>query len=227
LYVRDEIGIANESIVDARQRFDLRIGERNVAALETALLGAFQINNAAVAATLFSLWLRQTQPDHDPARVEAAIRSGLSDARWPGRLETISDAPLMVIDVGHTPDGIRQALAGLYAAYGESGWILVLGVSRDKAAADIVAALAPSFDTIICSAAYHKGAPAEVIAEAARAANPRAQIHTAATVADAVREARVLAARLDARVYVAGGLFLAIEFAEVTRGGRAEELRFF
>jgi len=227
LFISDEIGIDNATIADARQRFDLRIADHTYVALETSLLGPFQVNNAAIAASLFALWLRQSGTDHDPARLDAAIRHGLRDARWPGRLETISTEPLTVIDVGHTPDGIRQALAGLRAAHGESGWILVLGASRDKNAAEIVAALAPSFDAIVCSSAHHKGAPAEVIAEAARAANPRAEIVTAATVADAVREARVLAERLDARIYVAGGLFLAIEFAAVTQGGRAEDLRFF
>ncbi|MGP9813219.1 bifunctional folylpolyglutamate synthase/dihydrofolate synthase [Rhodopseudomonas sp. NSM] len=227
LYVRDEIGVEAEALVDAKQRFDLRLGDTDYMALETTLLGAFQINNAAIAATLFASWLKQPQPARDSARLDAAIRNGLSEARWPGRLEAISTQPLTVIDVGHTPDGIRQALAGLHAAHGDSGWILVLGVSRDKAAGEIVSALAPMFDTIVCSAAHHKGAPAEVIAEAARAANPRAGIHTAATVADAVQQARALAERLGARIYVAGGLFLAIEFATVLRGGRAEELRFF
>ncbi|MFC0240344.1 bifunctional folylpolyglutamate synthase/dihydrofolate synthase [Rhodopseudomonas telluris] len=227
LYVGDRIGIANATIADATQRFDLRIGDADYRGLETSLLGAFQLNNAAVAAAMASLWLRHARPDSDPKRLDAAIRDGLRDARWPGRLETISTQPLTVIDVGHTPDGIRQALAGLTAAHGPHGWLLVLGVSRDKAAADIVHALAPQFETIVCSSAHHKGAPADVIAEAARAANPRAEVYTAPTIADAVHDARALAERLGARIYVAGGLFLAIEFAAVLRGGRAEDLRFF
>ncbi|KPG01916.1 bifunctional folylpolyglutamate synthase/dihydrofolate synthase [Rhodopseudomonas sp. AAP120] len=227
LYVGDEIALTNAAIVDATQRFHLRIGERNYPGLQTSLLGAFQLNNAAIAATLLSLWLQRARPEADAARLDRAIRSGLRDARWPGRLETISNEPLTVIDVGHTPDGIRQALAGLHAAHGPRGWLLVLGVSRDKAAAEIVNALAPQFDTIVCSSAHHKGAPADVIAEAARAANPRAEVHVAPTIADAVRDARALAERLNARIYVAGGLFLAIEFAAVLRGGRAEDLRFF
>ncbi|MCP9627768.1 bifunctional folylpolyglutamate synthase/dihydrofolate synthase [Rhodopseudomonas palustris] len=227
LYIGDETAITNAAIVDATQRFDLRIGERNYVGLETSLLGAFQLNNAAIAATLLSLWLQRARPEADAAQLDRAIRRGLRDARWPGRLETISAQPLTVIDVGHTPDGIRQALAGLHAAHGPQGWLLVLGVSRDKAAAEIVNALAPQFDTILCSSAHHKGAPADVIAEAARAANPRADIHVAPTIADAVCEARALAERLNARIYVAGGLFLAIEFAAVLRGGRAEDMRFF
>ena len=36
-----------------------------------------------------------------------------------------------------------------------------------------------------------------------------------------------LAAERGRKIYVAGGLFLAIEYAVVARGGRAEELDFF
>ena len=122
--------------------------------------GAVQFNNAAIAITLFLLWLQRVQPRKAPDRIETAIRTGLRDTRWPGRLEIIAQDPLTVIDVGHTPDGIRQSLASLKAIHGAEGWILVTGASGDKKADEIVGALAPSFDTIICTAAYHKGADA-------------------------------------------------------------------
>ncbi len=108
------------------------------------------------------------------------MRAGLRETRWPGRLEIIAQDPLTVIDVGHTPDGIRQSLASLKAIHGAEDWILVTGASGDKKADEIVGALAPSFDTIICTAAYHKGAAPQDIAAAARRANPAAEIHVAA-----------------------------------------------
>ena len=147
--------------------------------------------------------------------------------RWPGRLEVILQDPLTVIDVGHTPDGIRQSLTGLSALHGAGDWILVTGVSRDKKADEIVGALAPSFDTIICTAALHKGADAQEIASAAARANLAADVRIAATIADAVRVAQELATSKQRRIYVAGGLFLAIEYATVAKGGRAEDLTFF
>ena len=101
------------------------------------------------------------------------------------------------------------------------------GVSIDKKAGEIVGALAPSFDTIICTRAYHKGMDAENIAAAARKANPQAAIHVAATVEDAVALSQRLAASRNQKIYVAGGLFLAIEYATVARGGRPRELNFF
>lgn len=227
LFVRDEIGIDGEQASASGQRFDYRFGDHDYRGLETHLLGTVQFNNAAIAVTLFLLWLQRAEPRRSPERIDAAIRAGLRDTQWPGRLEVIAQDPLTVIDVGHTPDGIRQSLASLKAIHGAENWILVTGASGDKKADEIVGNLAPSFDTIIATTAHHKGADAKSIAAAARLANPAADIHVADTIEDAVRLARELAAARERRLYVAGGLFLAIEYATAARGGRAQDLRFF
>jgi dihydrofolate synthase/folylpolyglutamate synthase len=225
LFVREQIAIAGET--PSRPRFDYHFEEHHFPALDVGLAGGFQFNNAAIAATLFLLWLRETRPQATPAAIEAAIRSGLRATRWPGRLEVIDENPLVVIDVGHTPDGIRQSLASLRSIHGADDWILVLGVSADKKADEIVAALAPSFRTIVCTRAQHKGADVETIAAAVRRSNPDAAIHVAATIEEAVDLSRALAASRRGKIYVAGGLFLAIEYATVARGGNASDLRFF
>jgi dihydrofolate synthase / folylpolyglutamate synthase len=226
-FVRDDIRIGGEIATASGQRFDFEFGPYEFASLDIGLPGAFQFNNAAIAAALFLLWLRRVRPGADAAGVEAAVRSGLGDINWPGRLEIIRDDPLTVIDVGHTPDAIRQSLASLRAIHGAEDWILVVGISGDKNAEEIVGALAPSFDTIIATRAHHKGADAAIIAGVVRQANPRADVHAAATVAEAVALSQQLAAARKRRIYVAGGLFLAIEYATVFRGGRADELKFF
>ena len=227
LFVRDEIAIAGETASASGQQFDFRFADYDFDCLETSLNGAFQINNAAIAVALFLLWVERAQSGKTPADIEAAVRSGLRITCWPGRLEVIKPQPLTVVDVGHTPDGIRQSLASLKAIHGAEGWILVVGISFDKNADEIVEALAPSFDAVIATTAHHKGADANDIAEAMRKANPRATVHIAATIEDAVGVSQKLAAAQKRKVYVAGGLFLAIEYATVARGGRAEDLNFF
>ena len=227
LFVRDQIAIGGESAAATGQRFDFGFGACEYRSLETSLLGAFQFNNAAIAVALFLLWLQTVRSGETSRKIESTVRSGLRDISWPGRLEMIQQEPLTVVDVGHTPDGIRQSLASLKAIYGREGWILVVGVSIDKKAGEIVGALAPSFDTVICTAAHHKGMDAGNIAAAARQANPQATIHLAATIEDAVRTSQTLAASQNRKIYVAGGLFLAIEYAVVAKGGRAQDLDFF
>jgi dihydrofolate synthase/folylpolyglutamate synthase len=227
LFVRDEIRIGGETVSASGQRFDFGFEDREFRSLDTPLIGAFQLNNAAIAIALLLRWLEQARPAESLAGIEAAVRSGLRDTHWPGRLEVIAQSPLTVIDVGHTPDGIRQSLAGLKAAYGARDWILVIGVSFDKKADDIAGALAPSFDTIICTAAHHKGGDATAIAAMVRKINPPADVRIAATIEDAFSASQALAVSLDRTIYVAGGLFTAIEFAAVARGMRAQDLDFF
>jgi dihydrofolate synthase/folylpolyglutamate synthase len=235
LFVRDSVGIGGESARPSGQQFDFAFEGFEFRSLETSLLGTFQFNNAAIATALFLLWLRQPAPDlirgehpkQTPAEIETAVRNGLREARWPGRLEVIRHDPLTVIDVGHTPDGIKQSLASLTAVYGREGWILVVGVSTDKKVSEIVDALAPSFDTIICTAAHHKGMAATSIAAATREANPDAAIEIAAAIENAVAVSQALAASENRKIYVAGGLFLGVEYAAVMRGDRAQDLNFF
>jgi dihydrofolate synthase / folylpolyglutamate synthase len=227
LFVRDQIVIGGEIISPSAQRFDFNFRDYDFSALDIGLLGSFQFNNAAVAIALFLLWLERMRPKEARTGIETAVRAGLRDIHWPGRLEIITQEPLTIIDVGHTPDGIRQSLASLTAAYGARDWILVAGISFDKKLEEIAGALAPSFDTIICTRAHHKGAEAEALAAAVQKINPQATVHVAATIAEAVSLSQTLAASLNRKIYVAGGLFTAIEFAVVARGGRAQDLNFF
>ena len=226
LFVRDEVAISNPSILAGGQQFDFAFHNHDFRALDVALPGGFQLNNAAMAAASFIGWMARMRPS-EAERVETAVRNGLRKARWPGRLETIAHDPLTVIDVGHTPDGIRRSLAGLHETYGAQDWILVAGVSFDKKAGEIANALAPHFGTIICTSAHHKGGDAAALAAAMRSAHPDAHIEMAATIEQAYGASRALAAFLNKRIYVAGGLFTATEYAAIARGLDAKSLAFF
>jgi dihydrofolate synthase / folylpolyglutamate synthase len=184
---------------------------------EAPLLGQYQRANAALALSL----------TRDMAALdEAAASRGFANVRWPGRLEVLSDDPLVVIDVGHTPAAVAAALAGLQELAADRDAVLVCGASQDKDVAAIVDALAPHFSTIICAAARHKGAAASQIAAAASAANPQAELVLAEDVADARRLA-LARAGADGALYVAGGLFLAAEFRALHLGRDPATLLFF
>ena len=227
LFVRDDVRIASETIEAANQPFSFAYGGHNFQRLYLALPGSFQVNNAAVAIALLLCWLERTRPEASAGDIEKAVRSGLCGTRWPGRLEAIASNPLTVIDVGHTPDGIRQSLTGLHQTYGARDWILVIGVSFDKRAAEIAEILAPAFSTIVCTAARHKGGDAALLAALVARANPKAEVRIAATIEQAFDASQSLAISLNQRIYVAGGLFTAIEYAAIGRGLDASELAFF
>jgi dihydrofolate synthase/folylpolyglutamate synthase len=178
--------------------------------------GAHQKDNAALALSL----AQALAPLSD-----GQIAAGLAGTRWPGRLEILSSDPLIVIDVGHTPDGVTRALEGFLAMRGERASVLVCGVSSDKDAGAIIERLAPAFATIVCVAAQHKGAQAASIAAYAHNANPAAEITLSESVTDARRFA--LAKAKGGAIYVAGGLFLAAEFKAVHLGRDPASLLFF
>lgn len=227
LHLGDEIRIGNVFASAKGQTFNCRLGAFDLRALELTLIGEFQLNNAAIAAALFIIWMQHMHPDAATNALDHAVRTGLRDTKWPGRLEVVQKAPLTVVDVGHTPDGVAQALKSLYAVHGDDNWILVLGVSGDKNVDDIARHLAPRFGTIVCTRAYHKGEDARIVGAAARKAHPTARIHVANEIEDAVRLSQQLARTVPRKVYVAGGLFVAIEYATVLRGGKAQDLVFF
>jgi dihydrofolate synthase/folylpolyglutamate synthase len=182
--------------------------------LETPLPGVHQGQNLALALAL----ARDLRGISDEEAREA-----LASTRWPGRLEVINDDPLIVIDVGHTPAGVRAAREG-FAAMAEPA-VLVCGSSRDKNVDELIAALAPGFSTIICAAARHKGASPAEIAAHAQAANAGAEIIIAESVADA-RDLALSKAR-GRSIFVAGGLFLAAEFRALHLGRDPASLAFF
>jgi dihydrofolate synthase/folylpolyglutamate synthase len=188
-----------------------------VPALSNApLAGAHQQSNAGLA-----VWLARSLAPLDTAQV----RSGFDATRWPGRLEMLSRDPLEVIDVGHTPDGVRASLSGFRAMHAGGPSVLVCGVSADKDVAGIVSALAPGFDVVVCAPARHKGAPPALIAAHAQSANPDAEIVLADSVAEARRLA--LAKAAGGAIYAAGGLFLAAEYKAVHLGRDPASLAFF
>jgi len=185
--------------------------------LEPPLAGRHQRSNAALA-----LALARDMISLD----DAAAQQRLAATRWLGRLEILSEEPLVVIDVGHTPDAIAVALEGFQALAGGRRAVLICGASQDKDVGAIAGSLARAFPTIICAAARHKGAPAAGIAAHASEANPHAELVLAENVADARRLALARAGQ-DGAVYVAGGLFLAAEFRAIHLGRDPATLLFF
>jgi dihydrofolate synthase/folylpolyglutamate synthase len=80
---------------------------------------------------------------------DAALRSGIADARWPGRLETIAGTPPLLLDGAHNPAGV----AALVEALGDLHYrrlLLVLGVMADKDVGGMVSALAPLTSACYC-----------------------------------------------------------------------------
>lgn len=104
------------------------------------LHGTYQGANAAVAVALAER-LREKYPGLDPS----TIATGIETARWPCRLEQVLDSPPVIIDTTHTAAGARELVQQVPQC------AVVLAVSEDKNAADILAALDSIADPLILS----------------------------------------------------------------------------
>ena len=168
------------------------------AALPRGLAGAHQISNAAVA-----ICLAETLERAGVRIGTEAIARGLAGVRWPGRLERVDvGGRAVVIDAAHNAAGAR-VLAAYLAGTVREPVTLLFGAMRDKAVAEMLAALAPEAAEIICTTAPSPRAmPAGEIAEIAR------RVHARVRAVDDPFAALAGALELDRPTVIAGSIFL-------------------
>lgn len=95
--------------------------------LRINLLGSYQPRNAAIVVSAVEI-LRQNGFEIS----DAALRTGLSEAKWQGRFEILSLEPLMIFDGAHNPQGIEAAVESIKLYFKEQKVCLVTGVLKDK-----------------------------------------------------------------------------------------------
>jgi dihydrofolate synthase/folylpolyglutamate synthase len=164
-----------------------------------ALLGVFQPGNALLAAAAARAL----------GASDAAVRGGLAGVRWPGRFQLIRAVPPVIVDGAHNPAGARALAASLAAYFPGRRGTLVVGISADKNLAEILGALVPWAERVICTAADHpRAASPETLAALARqaAGDPRVRVETAPSPPEALRLA--LFEPDTPMVCVAGSLFM-------------------
>ncbi len=121
------------------------------------LLGRHQVENAVSAVAALDV-LRERGFDL-PA---AAVREGLGEVEWLGRLEILSQEPLVVVDSAHNPYSASTLREAVEEWYPERSWVLVFGASIDKDVKGMLEALVPISDYIIVTRADHPRAMAPI-----------------------------------------------------------------
>ncbi len=167
------------------------------------LPGAHQISNAGLA---IAMLLASPLPPG-----ETAIRAGLQSARWPARLQRLSNGPLTVglpdrilwLDGGHNPDA-GAALGAHFAA--SEPLHLVIGMLANKDPRAIIDPLAGRIASITAlPVPGHDDHPPRVFGDMAdRLAVP---FYSAANISDALAGLKAL----QGDILIAGSLYLAGE----------------
>ena len=153
---------------------------------------------------------------------EPSLRNGISDARWPGRMEMVAGNPPLLLDGAHNPAG-AAALAQSLADCRYRRLLLVLGVMSDKDVPGIVSALAPLAATCYCvSPAIERSM--DDTALAARITEAGITAIACGTVGNGISAAR-RKATADDLILVCGSLFTVGEAKAWLAGTQFEGIR--
>jgi dihydrofolate synthase/folylpolyglutamate synthase len=132
------------------QAFALVEGRRVIDELWIPLLGEHQVVNAATAVAALSL-LRRAGIDLS----QAVIREGLRAVYWPGRMEILGRAPLVVADGAHNADSAQKLVAALRDYCDYRRLVVVWGASADHATPELMEALLSGADRAIAVRSRH------------------------------------------------------------------------
>lgn len=168
--------------------------------LSLGLKGAFQSRNAALALGIVERLIQKGY-----AISAGDVRDGLAHTRWPGRMQVVSHAPLIIVDGAHNPPAIRTLAASVRKGFTYERLILVIGVMADKDLYPVLKGIVPLADyTIYSRPVYARAAPPErLMATAAPLGKPG---EIAATLPQALDRARKMADPRD-MILVCGSLF--------------------
>ncbi|WP_100331741.1 bifunctional folylpolyglutamate synthase/dihydrofolate synthase [Bacillus xiapuensis] len=137
-------GIWQQSL-PAGESFDFTSVFSNMKDLRTGLNGLHQIENASVAL----MGLHYLRKFFAFLIEESHIRAGLQAAYWPGRMEQISDHPVVLLDGAHNEEGMRALVQSLQARYGNYRITALFAGLTDKPLDQMISLLNEAADSVL------------------------------------------------------------------------------
>jgi dihydrofolate synthase/folylpolyglutamate synthase len=80
---------------------------------------------------------------------DSDIQDGVKAATHPGRMEIISEEPLILLDGAHNPAGMSMLVKTLQEDFSDHRLVLVLGVLKDKDLRTMISTIVPISDAIV------------------------------------------------------------------------------
>lgn len=137
-----EIRIALQTL--AGTVFSVKSEQLSFEQLELSLLGSYQLQNCLTVLEACSVLQK-----NGLAISEKAIRSGLCNVRWAGRMEICGREPLVILDGAHNADGIARLAESLALYFHDKKATLILGVLGDKEYKKMAEQILPFSHTLI------------------------------------------------------------------------------
>ncbi|HEX2986858.1 MAG TPA: folylpolyglutamate synthase/dihydrofolate synthase family protein, partial [Chloroflexota bacterium] len=121
--------------------------------LRVALLGDHQRDNATTAVAALQLLREQGFGVGDDA-----IRRGLAEVEWPGRIQRLRRSPYLVADAAHNVDSVSRLLETVRKEFSFVRLILVFGASGDKNVEGMARVLGPAASRVVVTSSGHRRA---------------------------------------------------------------------
>jgi len=210
--VGEDIQFKRRGSTSQTQTFYLKTTKRTYPHLVLPLAGTHQLINAATAVGAIDLI-----EDKGIFTSSKAVRQGLKEVKWPGRIETLSTEPFFIVDCAHN-GASAQALANyLKEKFPTKKIILILGILKNKDVESIARILCPLADKIILTrVGSPRALPPEEIEEAIVRFCGKKEILIEKKIKNAVLCAQDLAC-YDDLICTTGSVYLAGEILKYHR----------
>jgi dihydrofolate synthase/folylpolyglutamate synthase len=137
---------------------------RSVENLWLPLLGPHQLVNTTTALAALGTLNPQVRIS------DQALRDGLQQVTWPGRMQILGQEPLVMTDSAHNPDSAQKLRTAVEQCLTFRRLFLVVGMSAEKDWTGVLQTLVPIAHQAYAVRSLHpRAAAAEALAQAARA----------------------------------------------------------
>jgi dihydrofolate synthase/folylpolyglutamate synthase len=174
--------------------------DRTLKGLQLGLVGQFQNRNAALALGIIELLIRKglvVRPAH--------MNKGLREVRWPGRMQVVSQKPLILLDGAHNPAACRELKRAVKAGFNYKRVILILGVMEDKDLEGVLHSLLPLSDYVVYTRPeYYRAAEPSVLSQIGRPLKKEGEVIM--RLSHAIDRGRAMAGPEDL-ILITGSLF--------------------
>ena len=196
---------------DGPERFAIRTWRSTFSGLWLPLIGAHQRRNAAVAVGA----VEALQETTSLSVASDAVIHGLERVRIRGRIERLSEDPLVVLDVAHNPDSLRTLRETLRTTYPDRSWVVLFGTPSDKdVEGNLGEILQLASHVVFTTTGNPRGTSPEELQERAQTIAPNVTTDAVRELRPALEKAREIAGD-DLGVCVAGWFHMAGEVAKL------------
>ena len=183
------------------QIFNFFTDKNKLKGLKLPLMGHFQAQNAGLALAACNKFLGKNDED--------VTRKGLEQVQWEGRLEVISEAPMVVLDCAHNVASVSNMTAELRKNHDFSRCLVVLGLMKDKEIDKIIEILSDFGDRFyLVQVNPQRGETPERLKEKFKKFNKIVQVSE--SVPSALQAAKEIA-KPDDLVCITGSIFTVAE----------------